>query len=156
MSNVNLIEKFKINEIDGLYLKIYRQGRILGYKKDPTKINGIVIEKIKDKKTKQEKKVATKISYEIKERNISECFLQTFVKKEVINEWVNTKTSPLIDEQLINDKEYKKVMYSLNYKWNKLSKTEKLFYYLSLFDEGYGVDVSPYYEDEYFRKKKVK
>ena len=81
MSNVNLIEKFKINEIDGLYLKIYSKGRIIGNKKDTTKINGIVIEKIKDKKTKQEKKVATKISYEIKERNISECFLQTFVKK---------------------------------------------------------------------------
>ena len=74
----------------------------------------------------------------------------------MINEWVNSKISPLIDQQLVNDKEYNKVMNSLNYKWNKLSKTEKLFYYLSLFDEGYGVDVSPYYEDEYFRKKKVK
>lgn len=155
MSNINFTEKFNINEVNGLYLKVFKPGAILGYKEKPAKFKSVFINKYKDKKTKQEKIKKIEIEYEVKERNISNCFLQTFIRPENVHLWSSTKQSPLVTEQMLADREkYKNVINSLNYKWNTLSKKEKLCYYLSLFDEGMGIEVTPYYEDEYLRKKK--
>lgn len=154
MKNINFTEKFNVNEVNGLYLKVFKPGTILGYKKDPVKCKSILINEYKDKKTGQKKVKKTEVEYQIKERNVSNCFSQTFIRPENVEWWSSTKNSPFVTEQMLADRgKYKDLINSLNYKWNKLSKIEKLCYYLSLFDEGLGIEVTPYYEDEYLRKR---
>lgn len=153
MKGITFTKNFNVDKVNGLYLRIFKPGRILGYKKDPIKCKSILIDVYKDKKTGQKKAKKTEIEYQIKERNISNCFLQTFIQPENIKLWSSIKTSPFVTEEILDERKIdKNSINSLNYKWNKLSKMEKLCYFLSLFDEGMGVEVTPYYENEYLHK----
>lgn len=151
MATINMLEKFKVNEIDGLFLKVIKPGRILGYKPKKTKCHSIILEKPKNK---TEKPKTIHVNYTIREREISDCFLQTFIRPENIDFWCNTKTSPLVTNEMLADQnKFRKIISSLNFQWNKCSKMEKLCYFLGLFDEGLGIEVTPYYEDGYLRNK---